>query len=238
MRKIFTSRWIVPIAVFALGALSLIAYGITHRSRSAVARTVHYRQTLTSNEGVTVLSMEMVRYTNSEGFWKADQVYYNPDGSIKTKVSQFGSPDKKAAFQIDDEKKILALMGPIYHSFHTREMADVRRDPTFAKEDVVLGYPVAVFHQQNSDQSYVETYRSLDLDDALRIVLANSGGYDTLEAVSILLGEPTPEQLRVPDYPVSFELYKSFIKSADERGDKMRADTMRQALAELEKTLR
>lgn len=232
------NRWTLPVGVFALGALSLIGYGTAHRTRQGTARTIHYRQTLTTNDGAKVLSMEMIKYTRSDGFWKANQVYYNADGSVKTKTSQFGSPEKKAAFQINEEKKLLVVMGPIYHSFHSADMAAVHREPTFLREDMVLGYPVAVFHLVQDEKSYMETYRSLDLDENLRTVFVNSAGIDTLEADSIALGEPTAEQLRVPDYPVSFDFYKALIRSEEDKGQKDRADTMRQTLAELEKTLR
>jgi hypothetical protein len=84
----------------------------------------------------------------------------------------------------------------------------------------------------------VELYRSLKLDEYLKNVKANSAGHTTIEAISIVRGEPAAEQLTVPDYPVNFEFYKAMIRSPEKQGQKEGADTMRQALAQLEQTLR
>lgn len=113
-----------------------------------------------------------------------------------------------------------------------------RRDPSFVREDNFLGYPVVVYRLVQDDKDYIELYRSLELDEYLKTVKANSSGYTTIEAISIARGEPTAEQLRVPDYPVNFDLYKAMIRSTEKQGQKERAETMRQALGGLENTLR
>src|ERR1700738_4390338 len=182
MRKPFNDNWrTLPIAVVILGALSLIGYGMKHTTSQGIGRTIRYRQTWTTNDGTVRLDSETVNYARSDGSWKATVTYYNVDGSVKTVDVQFGSPEKKASFQIDEKRKLLVLRGPIYRAVNKIDMATARRDPSFVREDSVLGYPVAVYRFPQGAKDYDELYRSLDLDDYLRTIHANPLGYTTIE---------------------------------------------------------
>jgi len=238
MFKLIKNSWTLPVAIFLLGALSIIAYGIKHHTPQGIGRTVHFRQTWTANGGKVTFQAEWTKYTRADGFWKAVQTYYNDDGTVKKVDIQFGSPQKGAAFQVDEQNRLLVVTGPIYHASHSLDIAKARLDPSFVREDTLLGYPVVVFRISQDSDSYIELYRSLELDDYLKNIKANSAGYTTIEADRIILGEPTAEQLTVPDYPVSFDLYKAMIRQAERQGDQERAAAMRQTLSQLEQNLR
>jgi hypothetical protein len=238
MDPILSKRRIVPLAVFLLGALSLVVYGVRHRTAQAQAATIRFQQTWTANDGTVRLDMAMVKYNRSDGAWKAEQTYYNLDGTVQTVEVQFGSPEKKAAFRVDEKGKRLILTGPIYHAVHPFDMATLRKDPNFLREDKVLGYPVAVFRFGKDGSDYTELYRSPALNgEDLKRIKAISAGHTTLEAVDIVLGEPPADQFKWPEYPVNFTFYKRMIEQAESEGDKERAGVMREALAGLEQNL-
>lgn len=71
MLKKFTDKKTLAVAVFVLGTLSLIAYGMKYRAPSGVGRTIHFRQTWTASDGIIKLDADMVKYTRGDGFWKS-----------------------------------------------------------------------------------------------------------------------------------------------------------------------
>jgi hypothetical protein len=146
-------------------------------------------------------------------------------------VKQFSSNEKMGVFKIDEQNGQLVYLGDRLHTIHQFMIEEARKEPTFVREDKLLGHPVAVFRDTQANGDSEEYWRALDLNgEYLKTVFTSSEGINTIEAVKIEMGERSTPLFNIPDYPVNYDLFKSMIQSAEKKGRIEEAASMKRTL--------
>ncbi|HXM46698.1 MAG TPA: hypothetical protein VN956_02440 [Pyrinomonadaceae bacterium] len=175
----------------------------------------------------------ITRFQRSDGNWKEVVTYYNEDRSIRGTTTTLGITGR-GVFKVNDDVQKLFFLSPMYHASHEINEDQLRKTGQFARDAVVLGFPVIVQRTPSGDETgYTEFYLAPSLGGTMvrQVVFHADGSYSVVDAETIKVGEPSESEFGViPNYPVDYALYERFIKDADSQGDHELANKMRQVL--------
>lgn len=223
------------VVVLLLGVVSTgVGLVIRHQRSHAQIRAIPFskvsNQIFYTGDGKATIHAVIKKYVRSDGSYKQITLKDGQPPSVLYSITGWG------VFGVRDEDHMLVFRSPKHHAFHPIDEAALRKDPTFVGEDTILGYRVLVQRFPGSKPGeYDEECRAPALDGALlRDVSAGaSGNRDVMEAVSITLGEPDPNEFgNLPNYPIDYGPYLKDIQLAEARGDRDEANKMRSELEE------
>jgi hypothetical protein len=233
----------LAIVVLILGVVST-GIGVTvrhsHRVETQAAMTtppftMRSNQTSFGIGGNTpYLNATKVRFQKSDGSWKEVTTYYKRDGSVSAINKQLAITGV-GVFEIHDDIQTLVFLSPKKHAMHLESEDDLRKDPEYARDDVVFGYKVIVQHNSPKGTNYDDIYRAPALGGAiLKVVFGETGssGYTVIEPTKIDLGEPSESEFAIPDYPFNYTFYEEQIKGEESQGHQEVASKMREVVAQ------
>jgi hypothetical protein len=235
MHIISTTVFLIGLASFGLAYYSA---SFAKRPKSVQGFTMISRQSFTPNNGEkTILTGTHVRYQKQDGSWKLVNTYFKSDGTVRNTDSGFGAPDI-GVFRVDEGKKQLDFLSSMEVApqeselLMTHEQA-LRSDPRFIKEDEVMGYKTLVLRLPGQDESeftdiyYAPVFRGI----ALKRVIVSKIGVETIEPLSIEVGEPdTAVFSSAPDYPVNYDKFNKKIETMEKMGNMEAAEGLRKQL--------
>lgn len=230
----------LAIGVFVMGlASTAVGFYVRHR-RHQSAQVTPFSMTSTQRyfrvgQNKPVLRATIKRFQRGDGTWKEITTYYSESGSAEGSAVTVGITDR-GVYKVSDEKHKLFFLSPKYHSSHDVSADIMRQNGNFARDDVVLGYPVIVQRTPSGDETgYTEFYLAPSLGGTLlkQQVMHTDGSFSIIEAEEIKLAEPSDAEFgSLPDYPVDYAIYERMINDADRNGKSELASTMRKVLAE------
>jgi hypothetical protein len=186
----------VLVSVLSL-LLVAVAAGQESPTASTVGYTAEYVATLeTGSQGTQVVYKEF-RVVSFSGNWKMRQVHSG--GRI---VEKFAEVDR-GMFIVDEvEKKIYRVapynrvqrISPEQHNSRIQQLVGTER---------ILGFDVNVFQTELEGGATLLIYSAPQLNgDVLRIVRKQPRHTFVFTATKVVVGEPRPELLSKPEYPV------------------------------------
>ena len=195
---------VVSVAVFAFGAISYVSAQFQHEPPRSFVIT--YRVTSTENGqlrgGMTVLIV------NADGQWKQTKLTDNKPVNIRFM-------DKVAAYQLaNDRLDYLDSAEPtLQRDRVARSPKWITDSPLFVREDSIAGLKVYVTHQTLNDGWVEEAYSPLTRSCPL-LERQHLGAVEiTKEAVSVQFRDVSPDEIKPPDLPISFESAKALEKA-------------------------
>lgn len=188
------------------------------------------KQTFFSGEAgdTGILNAVKVRFQRSNGDWKCVTTYYNRDGTVKT-VNKEYAVTGMGIFEINEKDKTLEFLSPKSHVAHIEREDELKKDPEFRREEIVLGFKAIVLNLAGTDVSYAPA-----LDGAVVKIVDLSGGSGTvIEPVTIDIAEPPASEFAdIPEYTFDYRFFEGQIALEQKRGNKEVASRLRQRLEE------
>ena len=198
---------LISVGILLTGAFTY-ARARWHTSRQpgplATGFTIEFA--MTNNGKVFATS---TRYVKSNGEFLEDTNYLNPDGSSNRHAKLAGTI-AHGAVGIDDVGQKLHYYGNAAITQALMSIEEIRANPHFVREDMVLGQSVFVTNDcigSPAGRRCAEHWQAPGLgNELLKMVIMDDGIVGTIkEATKLQLGEPS---FVVPDYPVDMTRYQ------------------------------
>jgi hypothetical protein len=230
----------ISLSTFGVGATLMVVstmHGLRQTSTEpAVAFTLKQNQVVFASEKSDgELRATRVRHQASDGRFKlVHRKELRDEGIAREKVT-FRLHDVGVVF-VDEGQQLLSLLHPESGQLVNlpSHSADIERKPSFRGTAKVLGWDVLIDRVTDHEgKGYVDHYCAIDLGGfpIKEVHVRKDGTMVMIEPTEITVGAP-PESLfeSVPDYPLSYELYRMKIGVAAKRNPEF-AEQMRGWLA-------
>ena len=228
---------IVAVVVFAFGAWSFVSAQLRGSKETSRSFVVTYLISRSENGQVPIVTGLAVKAVSAEGEWKQTKVR-RADGQPNQEVS-IRFLDKTAPFKLEAGK--LEYVGGTSEAELERDRIArnpdwITRSPLFQKEGSMLGLKVYLTHQDLNDGWIEQAFSPLMRSTPL-VYREHLGNVETEEeAISVQFRDVSPEEIKPPDLPISFEWLKRLeqgMLSNPENADTVkRSIAQREALAE------
>jgi hypothetical protein len=222
---------IVALLVFAFGAISFVnAY--KNAKEPPKSFLVTYLITRVEDGQTPVVTGLGVRIVNAEGEWKETKVRGIDSSSEQVSVRFL---DKTAPYKLEAGR--LEYVGGTSEAEMERDNLArtpnwITSSPLFVREETMLGLKTYTTHQKLNngwvDQAFSPVTRSTPL-----LYREHIGNVETTEeAVSVQFRDISPDEIRPPNLPISFEWLKGLEKAM--LANPENADTVKRAIADRE----
>jgi len=203
---------LVPaLLVFCMATAGFIVAKV-RRVQTKQGCTLYITQTAyPANGSAPFIVATSVRYQKSDGSWRKDTTYSNG----RTAVG-FAQPGR-GVFHVDEKNQKLEYLSGA--SEHGISEDDLKRDPAFVGEEIILGYKTFHIHSASPIVSgeYTDSYVCPSLQGyPLRIVTGSQKGKTVYEVNQVTLGEPS---FTVPNYQVDTTQFEQLHKARAETSD-------------------
>lgn len=204
---------VAAVAVFVLGAIMFVNVSLTASKEQPKSFVVTYRITRSENGQPPIETGLVVKLVSAEGEWKETKVQMSDSRHPKQVNVRF--LDKTAAYNLETDR--LDYSGSSESVFNRDKIARtadwVTSSPLFVKEDSMLGLKVYTTHQDISD-GWVEQAFSTQTRGIPLLYRERSDNVETTEeAVSVQFRDVSPDEIKPPNLPISFEWSKRLESS-------------------------
>lgn len=199
---------VVAVTVFALGAVMFVNASLTASKDQPKSFVITYRITRSENGQPPVDTGLSVKIVSAEGEWKETKVQMSDSGHPKQVSVRF--LDKTAAYNLEtDHLNYSGSSESVFHRDKIAHTADwVTSSPLFVKEDSMLGLKVYTTHQDISDGFVEQAFSPVTRGIPLLYRERSDKVETTEEAVSVQFRDVSPDEIKPPSLPISFEWSK------------------------------
>jgi hypothetical protein len=142
------------------------------------------------------------RWISSSGNWRS--VQERTDGQSVERFSDLGG----GVYQVDEKGKKLVRLGSAPGDSPTGSATASAEASKYIRTETLLGFDTDIYEIEIPGGSAL-LYRARQLNgDIIKVMRRSAKNTFTLEATRILLGEPDPELLKHPEYPVAERLQR------------------------------
>jgi hypothetical protein len=177
-----------------------------HRPQNRPGCTLQITHTVyPANGSPPFLESTSVRYQKSDGSWRNETTYAN--GRVAVGFAQPG----RGVFHVDEKNQKLEYLSG--SSGQSISEDDLRRDPAFVGEEMILGYKTFHIHSPSTVVAgdYTDSYICPALQGhPLKIVAGSRNSKTVFEVTRVILGEPS---FTVPDYQVDSTQFEKLQKA-------------------------
>ena len=180
-----------------------------------------------------------VRYQKSDGSFKQITTYWKTDGTLGRTITLVGILGR-GVFEFTENADRMEFLSPMRSEIPMKSEAEIRdtHHHNRLRDEVVQGYKTLVVRQPGgeSPNSFTDLYHAYALQDfPIKTVNVTDAGVLTIEPTKIELGEPSENDLALPNLPVSYERFEQKIQIMEESGRRDTAETMRRQLLDAKK---
>jgi hypothetical protein len=184
---------VVPAIVLLSLSVSGFLVARVHSARSKQGFTLHIVQSVYPKTGAAPLMIaSSVRYQKSDGSWRKETTYQDGRNAVG-----FAQPGRGVFFVDEKNRTLQRLSGSSEHGMNETEL---RGDPTFVGEELILGYKTFHLHSVSNSGESTDSYICPALQGyPLKLISDSNGAKTVFEVTQVVLGEPS---FTLPDYPV------------------------------------
>jgi len=191
-------RTIVLAAVvsFSLAAFAQGPPASPDAARASIGYSAEYTATYQTDSREPQVVYKELRFVSSTGNWRSVQKHSG--GKTVEKFAEIHN----GLFLVDENEKKLIRLAPYTGVQKLGSEHENQGRSRFINSEQMLGFEVDVFRVE-TDQGTLVLYRAPKLNNHIvKVIRQGTNSTFTLFAISITLGEPSPESLSHPDYPV------------------------------------
>jgi hypothetical protein len=223
---------VVAVLMFIFGVLTFVSARLKKTEEQPKSFVITYVVTRSENGRAPVATGLIVKTVSAGGEWKQTKVR-RLDDEYREQVS-IRFLDKTAAYKLEDTR--LDYVGASESELERDKIARtsnwVTGSTLFVGEASMLGLKVYTTHQNLNDGWVEQAFSPLTRSTPL-LYREHSGNVETTEeAVSIQFRDVSPDEIKPPDLPISFEWSKRLEKAMLSNSEN--ADTVKRAIAERE----
>lgn len=202
----------VAVLVFAFGAITFVSANLKTSKEKPKSFVITYLITRSENGETPVVTGLAVKTVDADGHWKRVIVRRLDDEYPRQVTVSF--LDNTAAYGLEAGRLEYtgASEGELERDRTARTADWITKSALFVREDSMLGLKVYTTHQ-NLNDGWVEQAFSPLTRSAPLVFREHTGNVErTEEAVSIEFRDVSPDEIKPPSFPISFELSKRFEK--------------------------
>lgn len=239
MNSLSAKHRTISLTVFFLGVATVtFAYFTSQPTANYVSTgfTLTSRMTfIPAGSNTAQITGSRVRYQKSNGSFKQITTYLKADGTPDKTITLVGVLGR-GVFEFADNAQNMEFISPMRAQIPIMSEAEIRNTHhhNMLRDEVVLGHKTLVVRLPGeTSKAFTELYHAFALQDfPIKTVNLTYAGVLTIEPTKIELGEPSQNDLALPNLRVSYERFEQKIEAMESSGRHDTAETMRQQLLE------
>lgn len=223
---------IVAVLVFAFGAITFVSANLRNSKEKPKSFVITYLIARSENGETPVVTGLAVKTVGTDGQWKRI-IVRRLDDEYRRQVS-VGFLDSTASYGLEAGRLEYAgtSEAELERDKSARTADWITKSALFVREDSILGLKVYTTHQ-NLNDGWVEQAFSPLTRSAPLVFREHSGNVEhTEEALSIEFRAVSPDEIKPPNLPISFELSKRLEKGMASNPEN--ADSIKRLIEERE----